>query len=261
LADLIKLIVIICAGHGGFGVTPGKRTPKLPNGKVMYEFDFNNPTAQYLGAALQAEYENVEVHYVHDLSGKTDVPLEVRTDKANDIYKKYEAEIEAGKVKIIYVSVHANGHGSGAEFTSGNGIETLVHHTKPKESVELAANVQNELIRDTGRKNRGIVYRNDLHVLNETKMTAIIAECGFMTNLEEANLLLRDDYRRKCANAIKVGIAKTFPLRVKTIKKASVVSATKKKEQVRLIIETNNVNAQKLAADFKSRGYKVSIEA
>jgi N-acetylmuramoyl-L-alanine amidase len=47
---------------------------------------------------------------------------------------------------------------------------------------------------------------------------------------------------------------------IKDIKGETKVCEEKPKEQVKVIIETNDVNAEKIAADFKKRGYKVTIE-
>src|SRR5690606_16698811 len=88
---------------------------------------------------------------------------------------------------------------------TGGGIETYVYTTKPKEALELANKVQNELIKATGLRNRG-VKSADFHVLRESNMTAILTECGFYDNKEELALLKKDSYRRKCADAICKGI-------------------------------------------------------
>ena len=48
---------------------------------------------------------------------------------------------------------------------------------------------------DSGADNKGIVEREDLLVLNQTNMPAIIVECGFLSNSKEANLLLTDEYQ------------------------------------------------------------------
>jgi N-acetylmuramoyl-L-alanine amidase len=55
----------------------------------------------------------------------------------------------------------------------------------------------------------------NFHVLRETKMPAILVECGFMTNREECELLKSDAYRRKCAEAIVAGIVETYGLKPK----------------------------------------------
>ncbi|MGJ0848074.1 N-acetylmuramoyl-L-alanine amidase family protein, partial [Tissierella praeacuta] len=78
--------------------------------------------------------------------------------------------------------------------------------------------VQKELIKETGLRNRGIKSGN-FQVLRETKMVSILAECGFMDNIEEAKLMLDENYQMKCARAIAKGICKYFGVEYKEEKK------------------------------------------
>lgn len=197
----MKLVVIRDAGHAGFGVTPGKRTPDCS----MYEWDFNNAVSSYVGNALR-EMENVEDYLVSDPTGKRDVPLKERTDQANAIYSRYKGD---KNVKVIYISFHANAYGSG--WNEASGIETFVYKTNPKGSRQLAEAIQNQLIEVTGLYNRG-VKTADFHVLRETKMDAILIEGGFMTNKHEAVLLKSTDYRIKFASAVVAALAELYNL-------------------------------------------------
>lgn len=181
--------IVIDAGHGPN--TSGKRSPD----GTLREFMFNSAVAEMLKAQLLM-YEDVEISFAHE--SDRDVPLRERTDKAN----AWGAD--------LYFSIHANAFGIG--WNSVEGIETFAHTSKPAEAMILVAEVQNELIRSTGRVNRG-VKTSDFHVLRETSMTAILAECGFMTNKEEAELLKSESYRQKCAKAIEVAIVKVYDLK------------------------------------------------
>lgn len=183
--------IAVDAGHGP--ETPGKRTPD----GSMREFYFNSVVARYVRDELQ-QYDGVETLFTHADDGSRDVPLKERTDKAN------------GWKADVFVSIHANAFGS--TWNDANGIETFVYTSRPSEAVKLAEAVQNALIRATGRRDRG-VKAGDLHVLRETKMTALLVECGFMTNREEAELLKSDEYRRKCAAAVVQGIAEVYGLK------------------------------------------------
>jgi N-acetylmuramoyl-L-alanine amidase len=185
------MLIVIDAGHGPN--TPGKRTPD----GSMKEYEFNSAVANYLRDEL-AKYENVRTHFTH--SDREDVPLKRRTDEANRLGAD------------LFVSIHANA--VGADWSSAEGIETYVYKTRPREAVALAEKVQAQLIASTGRKNRG-VKTADFHVLRETKMTAILVECGFMTHREEAALLKSDEYRRKVAAAIARAIAEQYGLKRK----------------------------------------------
>ncbi|MDX8367799.1 N-acetylmuramoyl-L-alanine amidase [Cytobacillus sp. IB215665] len=188
--------ILLDAGHGFH--TPGKR---VPDG-TMREWQFNSKVCEYAKQFL-AEYENVKVLISHDPTGQSDVPLQKRTDIANE----WGAD--------VLVSVHANAAGNG--WHSGEGVETYVDSSKPKDAYDLAVAVQNQLLRETGRRNRG-VKTADYHMLRESNMTAILPECGFMTNKEEAQLLKSDSYRRKCAQAIVNGIVEHYKLKKIVIK-------------------------------------------
>ncbi|PKG22844.1 N-acetylmuramoyl-L-alanine amidase [Niallia nealsonii] len=188
--------IILDAGHGYN--TAGKRTV---DGK-MREWEFNNATAKYAAEYLN-DYKDVEIKFVQDTTGKTDVSLTTRTNIANS----WKAD--------VYVSIHANASGNG-KWDDANGIETFTYTSKSKEAVALANKVQAALIKATGRKNRG-VKTADFHVLRETNMTAILIESGFMSNKEEAELLQITEYRKKVAKAIVEGIADQYNLKRKAV--------------------------------------------
>ncbi|GEN33872.1 N-acetylmuramoyl-L-alanine amidase [Aneurinibacillus danicus] len=188
-----KLKVAIDAGHGP--ETPGKRCPD----DSMREFHFNSVVARYVRDGL-SEYVGVETIFTHADDGSRDVPLKERTDRANT----WKAD--------VLVSIHANAYGS--DWNDAQGIETYVYTTRPAEAVKLADAVQQNLLMETGRKNRGVKADN-LHMVRESNMTAILVECGFMTNRQEAELLKSDAYRRKCAKAIVAGIAEVYGLTLK----------------------------------------------
>lgn len=207
----VKLRLLIDAGHGL--KTPGKRSPD----DSLLEFNFNKPTAEYVNKYIN-EYENVETHFVYDRDGSTDTDLNTRADKANTIYAKNTS------VPTAYVSVHANAFGNG--FNDANGIETFVDDSKPKTALALADKVQAELIKATGLRNRGVKTGN-FAVLRETHMTAILVECGFMTNKEELALLKSDSYRKKVAKAIVAGLAKQYGLKKKATPKPAPLKVDK----------------------------------
>jgi N-acetylmuramoyl-L-alanine amidase len=186
--------IAIDAGHGP--ETPGKRSPD----GTLREYHFNAPTARYVADMLLHDYEGVEILLTFEDS--RDVPLKERTDKAN----AWGAE--------LLISIHANAADEG--WSSAEGIETFVYLTRPAPAVALANAVQRRLIRATSLTDRGVKSDN-LHMVRESRATAILVECGFMTNRQEAELLKTDVYRRKCAAAIVAGIAETYGLKRKAL--------------------------------------------
>jgi N-acetylmuramoyl-L-alanine amidase len=221
--------IMLDAGHGIN--TPGKRTPD-----GMREFEFNSVVAVFAKELLLG-YEDTQVIFSHDPTGKTDVPLAERKAKA-----------EKEKVDAV-VSIHANAFGD--DWNEANGIETFISEDRmPFTELELAAHIQNHLIRETGRRNRG-VKRGNLHMTKVSNMIpSVLCELGFMTNKEEAALLKTASYREKCAQAIVNGLVEQYNLKPK---------AQAKKELA--CIKTGSMPidvAEKIAEELKKKyGWKI----
>lgn len=187
------MLIAIDNGHGYN--TAGKRTPTMPDGKVIREWEFNYATAKKLGELLKLN--GFDVTYVSDT--KDDTPLKTRTDRAN-----------AAKADL-FVSIHYNAFKG--VWGSHGGIDTF-HYPNSVKGQELAKLVQEELIKETGLRDRGVKAEN-FQVLRETTMPAILCECGFMDNLKEAKLMLDQEYQLKCARAIAKGICRYFRVEFK----------------------------------------------
>jgi len=177
-------------GHGDFGVTPGKRTPKFSDGTFMYENAFNKVVVKYLDEILRrCGFKTILV-----APTDADTPLSTRVRTANN------AKVDA------YVSIHANA--ASGSWGSASGVETFVGASAM--SKKLANNVHNQLIKGTSQKNRGVKDGTHLYVIRNTTMPAILVETAFMDNEYEAKLLLSDSFRRECAIEIAKGICETF---------------------------------------------------
>lgn len=173
--------IMIDAGHGP--ETKGKRSP---DGRLR-EFHFNSEVADEVKKHLMACGHTVMFSHLPN----QDVPLHERTALAN-------------RLKVdLFVSIHANAFGN--EFNAANGIETFTYLRSLANSKRLSSYIHQALILSTGRKNRG-EKQADFALLRDTRMPAVLIECGFMTNLEELALLKSVDYRKRCARAIAFGI-------------------------------------------------------
>ncbi|MGG5252021.1 N-acetylmuramoyl-L-alanine amidase [Neobacillus sp. SM06] len=227
--------IMLDAGHGYN--TPGKRSPD-----GLQEYAFNRKVAAFAKELLET-YENVTVYFAH--SDQQDVPLKERTDSANQL------KVDA------YVSIHANAYGN--TWNDAGGIETYVYLSKPKDAYELAKKIQNHLIAETGLKNRG-VKTADFHVVRETTMTAVLAECGFMTNQTEANQMRTEDFQRACASAITKGLAEQYQLTKKT---APVPTPAEKSVSILYKVQagafTDKKNAESLVNRLKAAGFEAFI--
>jgi N-acetylmuramoyl-L-alanine amidase len=187
--------------NNGHGIeTAGKRTPLLPaeyKDKVYYkdghmrEWEFNHATAKY----LDAELRRIGFRTLMISDTKTDTPLSTRTNLANS------------RGVDLYLSIHGNANKS--VWGDWGGIETFAHPNSKKGQV-IAKAVQDEMIKATGLRNRGVKDGSHLWEINKTQMPCALVECGFMDNLTEAKLLMSDAYRRKVAVAIAKGICRGF---------------------------------------------------
>ena len=188
--------IVVDAGHGGFGVTPGKRSPSNE-----YEWTFNDKVVDAFMLFL-SKYENVQILRVDDPSGKVDIPLSVRTNKAN----AFNAD--------AYISFHHNAL-TGVWGNHG-GVETFTFdgaNANP-DSVKLAKAIHPQVVKAMGIGDRGIKKAN-FHVVRETNMPAVLVEGGFMDSRIDIKAM-RDDKRLKAqGEAIARGVVEYFGLNLK----------------------------------------------
>ena len=221
---------LIAIGDGHGAETAGKRTPPFANGSVMKENEFNKATVNY----LEKELERCGFSVLQTAPEETDTPLSVRAKRAND----------AGA--DLYISIHANAFGSG--WNDANGVESWIYSKNDKDTLDAAQKIQSEVIKETGLKDRGIKESgNSLGILRDTKMSAVLVECGFMTNQQEAALLKSDAYRKKVAKAICRGVCMHFGVKYQEegyhMEKIKVILPGKEVEMmgVKVIDENGNV--------------------
>ena len=102
----------------------------------------------------------------------------------------------------LFVSIHLNA----ATNKSATGIETWRYANVGKQTKALAENVQTELIKATGAKDRGVKKTTDFYVLKHTKASAVLVECGFISNDAECKKLFSNSYQNKIAEGICKGV-------------------------------------------------------
>jgi N-acetylmuramoyl-L-alanine amidase len=195
-----KVRIVIDPGHGGDD--PG--AVNAVNG--LREADVALGIAHALKAVLDARPE-YEVFLTRD--GDETVPLSERTKLAN-------------RMDAHLVSIHCNA----AEDPSAHGAEVWCFAKTNADGTEsegyrLARAIQDELtaldLADRGAK--AIYDRNErkyigrkLWVLRKTARPAVLVECGFISNPDEAHMLgdAHGDFRQRLAVAVFRGIYKTL---------------------------------------------------
>lgn len=221
------MLIAIDAGHGHN--TAGKRCPD----DSMREHDFNSNVATKVCNILNMN--GIETYRSDDITGNTDVPLKTRTNNINSKNAK------------ICVSIHANAFNG--VWGEQNGIETYII-ARGGQAEKLANIIQTKLIENTGRRDRGVKVAN-LHMCRETKMPAILCECGFMDNLEEAELLKTEDYRNKCAEAIANGILEYMNINTSSsiIEESKIIEEVKGENEVNIKKYKNGSTEETVYAD------------
>ena len=137
------------------------------------------------------------------------------TDDEDVALATRQAQIKAFGADIS-VSIHANAYGDGASYNSAEGVSTHYHSNTSRvgDSVALATCIQNELIKNTTQKNRGIVAQ-ELAMCNCVAMgtqASVLMETAFMTNSRESALLQSDEFCMECAREIAQGIFNYFEI-------------------------------------------------
>lgn len=186
---------ILDNGHGGIidGVpqTPGKRSPVWPDGTQLFEGEFNRAIVDRLVKMCK----EAGIEYVNLVDTQEDIPLEDRTDEANDIYRKRLDQ----DGKCIYVSIHANGYTK--ESANGWEVYTSVGETKSDAIATILfekaeEEFPNEYMRKDTYSDGDVDKEANFWVLSKTVMPAILSENFFMTNYENCHVYLQSEEGR-----------------------------------------------------------------
>lgn len=178
--------IAIDAGHGSN--TAGKRTPD-----GYREHWANVKVASYFAKAM----DRCGVQYI-----KTGWDDDNSKDDSDTSLTERQKIIKAAECDYS-ISFHFNACGDGKSYNSGEGIETLISDKNScvGDSLKMANYIQQELIKGTKQKNRG-VKRQALSMCNCKIMgtkASVLIECGFMTNEYESGLMKTDAFCLECA--------------------------------------------------------------
>lgn len=170
-------IVVIDPGHGGY--QPG--TTSVLGAK---EKEINLKIANKVTAYLQEAGVTVKMTRESDKF----VDLEDRAELANRV----DAD--------LFVSIHCDSNGD----SSHKGFTVYVARSASWGSKKAARAIESRLS-DAGIPSKGM-RNEDFRVLVKTNGPAVLVECGFMSNYDEAALLVSPWYHNKLAKNIADGI-------------------------------------------------------
>lgn len=184
------ITVVIDAGHGG--IDPGA----VANGLV--EKELNLSVAKKLEQFFKLSNVNVVMTRTEDvLLGDGDT---VRAHKAADLRERLSIAEQIDNA--VFVSIHMNKFDS--EYV--HGLQTF-YASSTEGSQELAQSIQNSVtLLDKDNKREIKPDSGNIYVLENATRTAVLVECGFLSNTKEAKLLSDDGYQNSLAFIIYVGI-------------------------------------------------------
>lgn len=99
----------------------------------------------------------------------------------------------------LFVSIHFNA----STHTYVRGVETFYASKKGK---KLAGYIQSSMVEKLHLKNRRIRLGKQYAMLNRTRGTAVLVECGYISNAHERNICRRSWFQSLAASAIVDGI-------------------------------------------------------
>lgn len=185
-----KTLIVIDPGHGG-------RDPGKVGVNGALEKDINLSISMKLRTILEdngfevlmTREEDIGLYEEGDSNKK-------RTDLNNRIRMINESN------PVIAISIHQN------SFTQENVKGAQVFYYKESsEGRRLAETLQAKIKETLGDDNhRKAKSDTSYYMLRKTECPLVIVECGYLSNYNEASLLVNDDYQEKIAQGINLSI-------------------------------------------------------
>lgn len=190
LSEREEYVVVIDAGHGGDD--PGK----IGCNNAL-EKDINLAIAKKVQTYLEAGDVKV-VMTREDAGGLYDA--DSSSKKAQDMKRRIEI-MEAADPDVV-VSIHQNSYPE--EYVHG---AQVFYYTGSVEGEKLAEAIQKQFVKVLDPENKRQIKANDsYYLLKKTSVPIVIAECGFLSNYEEAQKLSSEAYQNRVAWAVYMGI-------------------------------------------------------
>ena len=180
-------IIVVDAGHGGSDV--GTYTPDMK----YLEKDINLNIVKYLKELL--DQENIKVYYTRTSDEK--VYLNPRVNLANNVKADF------------FISIHCNSNVDQNPY----GTEVLYGKNRkhyPIDTKELATICLEEVIKEAGTKDMGIISGENIYIINKSKVPVSLIEVAFMSNKKDMEYLSKDENQKKIATGIFNGILNAY---------------------------------------------------
>lgn len=192
-------VIVLDAGHGG--EDPGAVSSTNGTKEKDVTLVLANKTKELLEKAgykvIMTRTEDVLVYEGDNIS--------MTSKRRQDLLTRKKIMDESGA--DIVVSIHLN------SYTDSKYAGAQTFYTKESQSgKQLATCIQNALKTnvDPNNEREALKKAEDIIITKNCKTTTVIVECGFLSNAEECEKLINEEYQNKLAEAIKLGIDDYF---------------------------------------------------
>lgn len=189
-AEKDVLRIVIDAGHGG-----------IDPGKVGINNALEKDVNLEIALKLEKKLKEKEIDVVMTRTDDSGLYSESSTNKkVEDMQERCKLISEAEPV--FTVSIHQNSY-----ITEDIKGAQVFYYGQSEVGKELAETIQASLIEMVDPDNRRTAKANEsYYLLKKTTSPTVIVECGFLSNSEEAALLVTSEYQDTIVDAIYQGI-------------------------------------------------------
>lgn len=186
-------VIVIDPGHGGFDAGASA------NG--VEEKEVNLAVSQYLRGYIEQGGGVAVLTRIEDVS-TAETNTQGHSAKKSDLSarKHLSQTAEAD----IFVSIHMN------KFPQAQykGAQVFYSENGKRLGEEIQAALK-EVLND-GNERSAKKTDGGIFILKDTSVPSVIVECGFLSNPQEAELLMQETYRKKVAWGIYLGLVRYF---------------------------------------------------
>ncbi len=201
-------MISVCGEYETAVVKTDARHGGLDSGCVAvngaYEKDINLDIVKDLGALLTLAGYDVVYTRTDDVSIHDNGVEGVRNQKISDMENRLE--IVKSYPDSVFISVHQN------LYTKPEYFGAQMFYTTNNSANFRLARIMQELFAQLqpGNDREVKLIDNGLYLFKETEQPALLIECGFLSNPDDAANLSSPEYRRKVAFTIYSGLEKYF---------------------------------------------------
>ncbi len=196
----VSKTIVLDAGHGG------EDGGAVGNDGIV-EKDVNLCIALKLRDYLEASGYDVVTTREEDVSIYDDDSKTLRQKKRSDLHNRADIIKDNEGENSIFVSIHQN------KFPDPKYNGTQIFYSKNhSKSLDLANSIKESVVKLIQPENKREIKQatEKIYLLHGSEIPAVVVECGFLSNPDEAKKLASEEYQGQMAFCIYCGIINYF---------------------------------------------------